>query len=202
MILDDNLSFSQHTDVLKSKLSRAAGILAKIRYFTSRDLLRTIYYALFDSHLRYANTIWAQSNNQNIKDISLIQRKAVRIINFENKFASINPIIKESKIVTLNNIVLLENCNLVMQHINKNLPSSFDNFFQILRNQNELNTRASSKNKVHIPQVRTTQYGLNSIKYKCATNWNNIQNNVDFNFNEEYLSINKFTEALKRKLFS
>ena len=104
--------------------------------------------------------------------------------------------------MTLNNIVLLENCNLVMQHINKNLPSSFDNFFQILRNQNELNTRASSKNKVHIPQVRTTQYGLNSIKYKCATNWNNIQNNVDFNFNEEHLSISKFTEALKRKLFS
>ena len=34
------------------KTLRANGILAKLRYYVTADILKTIHYALFDSHMR------------------------------------------------------------------------------------------------------------------------------------------------------
>ena len=40
-------------NTLKQKLNRANGILAKLRYYVISDVLKTIYYAFFNSHMRY-----------------------------------------------------------------------------------------------------------------------------------------------------
>ena len=49
LLLDANLNFKSHIDSLKTKLRQANCLLFKIRHYVSKDLLRTIYYALFDS---------------------------------------------------------------------------------------------------------------------------------------------------------
>ena len=54
VILDEHLSFNEYMNTLKQKSNRANGILAKPRYYISADILKTIYYALFDPHMRYA----------------------------------------------------------------------------------------------------------------------------------------------------
>ena len=64
---------------IRSKLSRSYGLVAKWRYFTKTDLLRTVYFAIFDSILRYAIQVWGQHRNQTIKEIEQIQEKAIRI---------------------------------------------------------------------------------------------------------------------------
>ena len=50
-ILDEHLTFQYHLQNLKLKLNRANCLLSKIRYYVKFPLLRTIYYALFDSQL-------------------------------------------------------------------------------------------------------------------------------------------------------
>jgi hypothetical protein len=42
--LDEHLNFNYHLKVLKTKLSRNCGLLAKLRYYTSEKLLRTVYF--------------------------------------------------------------------------------------------------------------------------------------------------------------
>ena len=54
----------------------------KIRHYTSSKLLTTIYYAVFESHMRYGCHIWGQTRNQHISDVVKLQKKEVRIINF------------------------------------------------------------------------------------------------------------------------
>ena len=49
-------------ELLKTKLNWANGLLAKIRHLVSKNLLRTIYFAIFDSHLRYGCHIWGQKD--------------------------------------------------------------------------------------------------------------------------------------------
>ena len=44
----------EYMNTLKQKLDRANGILAKLRYYVTADVLKTIYYAFFDSHMKYA----------------------------------------------------------------------------------------------------------------------------------------------------
>ena len=39
-------------NTLKPKRNRTNGILAKLRYYVTADVLKTIYYAFFDSRMR------------------------------------------------------------------------------------------------------------------------------------------------------
>ena len=60
VITDEHLSFNEYMNTLKQKLNRANGILAKLRYYVTADVLKTIYYAFFDPHMKYACHIWGQ----------------------------------------------------------------------------------------------------------------------------------------------
>ena len=123
--LEEHLTWSQHIKLLKSKLSRANGLLSKIRYYTSQELLRTIYYALFDSHVRYGCQIWGHSNSQLINDLAILQRKAMRILTFKDRFTPAGPLFKQLQILNLEQIIQSQNCLLPLNHINKSLPDTF-----------------------------------------------------------------------------
>ena len=69
LILDENLLFKYHFQSLKLKLNKANCLLSKVRYYVKLPLLRTIYYALFDSHPRYGCQIWDQRGNEYIESI-------------------------------------------------------------------------------------------------------------------------------------
>ena len=79
IVRDEHLTFIKHMELLKKKLNRANGILAKIRFYVSPALLRTIYFAVFESHLRYGCQIWGQTPNQKRTNLEVIQNKAIRI---------------------------------------------------------------------------------------------------------------------------
>ena len=55
IIVDEQFSWNQHLKMLKKKLSRANRLSAKPRYYLSPDLLRTLYFEIFESHLRYGS---------------------------------------------------------------------------------------------------------------------------------------------------
>ena len=54
VILQEHLEWNAHTNNLNTKLNRAIGLLAKIHHQIPKFLLRTLYYALFNSHIIYA----------------------------------------------------------------------------------------------------------------------------------------------------
>ena len=62
--LDQHLTFKQYMDTRNLKLNRANSLLAKIRYHVDSKLLRAIYFAIFESHLRYGCQLWRQDQNQ------------------------------------------------------------------------------------------------------------------------------------------
>ena len=91
VILDEHLSFNEHMNILKQKFNRENGILAKLRYYVSANTLKTIYYALFDSHMRYACQIWGQSHSKTFDMIQSAQKKALRIKNFKQSMEPSEP---------------------------------------------------------------------------------------------------------------
>ena len=202
LILDEHLTWTLHMKSLKTKLSIANGLLAKVRYSTSSELLRTIYHALFNSHLRHGCQVWGQSKTQQVKEISILQRKALRILTFNDRYTPAEPLFKEMKILRLNDIIQIENSLLVLNETNNALPEAFNEFFQSANNHHDHNTRDAIHKRINLPQVKTTQYGLNSMKYKSAKDWNNIQQKVtNFNVKENHVSKLKFVNALKIYFF-
>ena len=70
--LDWDLYFSQ----LKKKINRWIGLLAKIRHFTPKYLLKTLYFSLYNSNLIYDYQMWGQDQNEQFKKIEKTSRKS------------------------------------------------------------------------------------------------------------------------------
>ena len=98
IIVVKHFSWNQHLKMLKKNLSRANGLFVKAQYYLSSNLLRTIYFPTFKSHLRYGCQKWGQQKSQHITDISDLHRKAIKIKSFEGKYSPWKPMFKESSI--------------------------------------------------------------------------------------------------------
>ena len=70
------------------KLNRANALLFKIRNLVK--LLRTLYFTIFESHLNYCLLVWSQNCNA-INHFLILQKKALRIINFELRNSHSSP---------------------------------------------------------------------------------------------------------------
>ena len=55
---DTNLSWQFHAHNFSITLNRAKALLFKIRKYVSLKLLRSIYFAIFDSYLPYCCLVW------------------------------------------------------------------------------------------------------------------------------------------------
>ena len=200
--MDQLLSWDQHLKMLKQKLSTANGILAKVRYYLSPKLLRTFYFSIFEPHLRYGSTVWEQHSNHNLKDIANLQYKAILIINFKNRHTFLETLFKKTKLMTLNETIKSENRLLALHHINQCLPLSLK---YLLTNENDPQnyiTWNSANLQLALPQEKTTNYGLYSIRYRTTKYWNSVQNSLNLNFANNFVSPKKFLKAFKKNSHS
>ena len=95
--MDGSLTWKFQTEQIKSKLSRSCDLLAKLRYYIKPDLLRTVYFAIFDSIMRYVLQVWSQNRNTTLKEIEKLQNKAIRVMCFKSKLEPTKPLYRELK---------------------------------------------------------------------------------------------------------
>ena len=68
---DQNLNWKDHINKIAVKLNRTNALLFKMRNFANITILKTIYFAIFDSHINYANLVWAQNSNAMTRILTL-----------------------------------------------------------------------------------------------------------------------------------
>ena len=188
VLLHENLQWRTHIDSLITKLSTAVGLLSKIRYYVPKYLLRTIYFSIFNSHMIYTCQVWGQ-NLAKIKQISELQDKALRIINFKPKNYPVSELYKSNEILKLTDYIKLLNCMFVKNTLSANQIPIFNNFFKKTNEIHSHNTRHTSRNTVEIPQPMTESYGRYSARFQAATTWNNLQNILPIDMLSENYSI-------------
>ena len=106
VLLHEHFNWQPNIDSLVTKLSGAAGLLSKIRYYVPKYLLRTIYFSIFNSHMIHTCLIWEQ-NKCKVKKISELQDKPIRIINFKHKNYPVAELYKNSRILKLSHYIKL-----------------------------------------------------------------------------------------------
>ena len=170
--LDSTLSGGHHCELLTKKLNRANGMLSKIRHYVSPDELKSVYHAIFSSHMIYGSQVWGQSITTHTKKIFSLQRKALRIIQFADFHAPSEPIFKDKSILKLEDFIKLQNCLFVHDAIKNVGPDSFNTYFTKINEIHDINTVGSDLGCMFTPYRATTRYGLNSITRKCIVSWN------------------------------
>ena len=84
---------------------------------------------------------------------------------------------------------------MVLNFFNKEVPEAFQELFKIITNQHYYNTRAAYRNKLNLRQVKTAHYGLQSLKYKPAKAWNEVQTKISDKFDIGYWSKNRLSKS-------
>ena len=106
-------------------MNRANALLFKMRKYVSLKILRSIYFAIFDSYLSYCCLVWAQNcSTMNYK----FTKKAIRIINLQPRNFHTSPLFKQNSILKFQDKICLENILFVRKSLNNLSPSVFNTF--------------------------------------------------------------------------
>ena len=172
ILIDSHLKFDHHIDSLAPKLSRAVGMLSKLRHYVNKNTLRSVYFAIFSSIMSYGSIIWGNNQNKFVKRICGLQDKAIRTINFASNYDSRNPLYKNVRVLKFNDHIQIQNFLLAHDFFNNNLPESFNNFFSLVSRSHSHFTRAAANMHYNLPKARTSVYGLKCITYQSVLSWN------------------------------
>ena len=135
-------------------MNRANAVFFKIKNFVNVNSLKTIYYAIFDSHINYDNVIWAQNFNA-VNRVSILQKKALRTVSFQPKDCHSSPLFKKQSLLKFEDRIQLENVLLVSKYFNNILPSIFHKWFTLCSDIHHYNTAASSTSTLFKPSFET-----------------------------------------------
>ena len=211
MYLDKYLSWNYHLENLCQKLSRANGIISKLRHNVPIEICLQVYYAIFYSYLTYGCILWGLTVEENLKKIEVLQKKCLRIMTFSDINSHSNPLFLNLGLLKVRDIVKLQQLTLVYDYFGGSIPQDLQNLFSTNTDIDITNLRLRSGNKglLHIPAIKTVTYGNKSIKYHCSKLWNetfrngirmdsNLKHNVNFH---QIKSKNHLKRVLKKHFF-
>ena len=175
--IDQNLNWKDRINDIVVKLNGPNALLFKIRNFVNITILKTIYFAIFDSHINYANLVWAQ-NSYAMSRILALQKRPMRIITFQSRNCHSSPLFFKLKLLKFNDKVHLENVLLLSKYINSLLQPVFNNWFTFYSNVHNYETTSSATCKLFKPSFHTNLYGENSISVNAIDAWNKAQTSL------------------------
>ena len=117
--------------------------LFKMRKYVSCKILRSTYFAIFDSYLNCCCLVWVQ-NCSTVQRIVILQKKAVRRINFQPRNSHTSHLLKQSSILKFQYKMFLENILFVSNSLNNLSPSVFDTWLSFSSDQHERFYESSS----------------------------------------------------------
>ena len=129
---------------------------------------------MFDTHLNHANLIWDQNLNA-VSRIVILQKKALRIMNFQSRDSHSSPLFKSNHILKFEDKILIENILFINKSLNNLLPPIFKNWFTFCSDVHNYQTVSSTSDKIFKPSYRTDSFGKNSITIGAINSWNKTQ---------------------------
>ena len=145
---------------LASKLNRVNSVLSKLRHFVSSEILRSVYFAIFQSHVNCVSTAWGLTRYPQHKKI------------FSN-------ILKFVDITSAECCIFVNNC------FNMDSFSVFTENFKLasathsyIRSAKHSYIRSARSSLLFIPSYNTIRFGRKSVIHSTTLAWNLIQDKL------------------------
>ena len=100
LILQSNMSWSMHTDHISLKVSKAIGIIYRLKDVYPLLVLQTLYNTLILPYFNYCSLSWGATIS-NGNRLHLLQKKALRLNSNSNYIAHTEPIHKNLRLLKL-----------------------------------------------------------------------------------------------------
>ena len=125
MYIDNYLSWNYHTTC--TKLSRANGILSKLRHNVPLETCLQVCYAIFYLHLIYGCNIWGHTSEEILHKIEVLQKKCLKIITFSDFNSHTNSFVN-LKLLKVKYLIKLHQLKLVFEFYEQVIPTDLFTF--------------------------------------------------------------------------
>ena len=105
VIIDSKLIRKTHILKIKGKLKKCVAILYKCSKVIDTNTLRTLYCSLFLPHVNFCCEIWGMASGTNTNCIKVLQKRAIRAICKEYKYAHTSVLFHNLRLLKFSDLV-------------------------------------------------------------------------------------------------
>ena len=175
VIIDDSLTWSNHTTHVLNIISKYSGILFRLKDILSGNTLFSLYNTLVLPHLMYCNLAWADSNNTKLQSIHLKQKRIIRLCSNSHWFTHTPPLFKNFNTLTIYDIHKLLKGLFMYNYTFNHLPHNFTDYFVLNRSIHGYSTRIS---QLYRPHNFKFNLARNTIRRQGPLLWNSTDVNL------------------------
>ena len=182
--VDERLTWHFHIDAILKTVSRNLFLLSKLWHYVTIDALKAFFYAHCLSHINYASTIWCNTDDDHVKKINRLHKRAVKLM-YRDSNLSVEQRYEHLEILTLKDqfsynactLVFKQSCGLVPEYLQALLPC---------QNKRTLDfTKPTSTSRLNLTQA--------GFVYSSISAWNSLPRNC-----KSRSSLSTFKNTLRR----
>ena len=175
LILNQNLTFSQHIYSIQTKLSKSVGLLFKLNKFLPASTLKLMYDSLIKPYLTYAIEAWYSAPKYLTDKVLILQKKSIRAINSLPYNEHTSKYFKEMKILKLPDLYRENLVTYFFNTVNKNANLNISQFIEHNQNIHQYPTR--NRTNIHLPLFRKTHTQAGFL-YRGIKAWNELSGDL------------------------
>ena len=194
VLIDYELSWKNHINLICLKISRTVGILAKLRHSIPLRPLLNIYQALINPYLYYGICAWGYAPKTYLNKILLIQKRAPHLIYFTDYKQHAVPFFLKSKVFPLSFIYFDCLCSIMWDVANNSAPENIKRAFTRISEVHSYPTRSSLNDDFYTEHSRLEKMRSSFLRVGPKI-WNSLPSDM------RNLPKSTFRKKIRNKLF-
>ena len=131
VFIDKNLNWSHHINHLTFIISRNIGVISRSKYLLNRQSLLLLYNALVLPYINYCCLVWGFTYPSYVRKIEILQKRVIRIIDNQHRFAHANPIFKKLGLLKVQDIAQQQLLTVMLRKLHETLPAELSGLFTL-----------------------------------------------------------------------
>ena len=168
VVIDNKLNWREHITHVKNKISKCIGILQRAKDKLNTRLLIVLYNTLILPHFTYCITVWGRTYKKYINQLSLIQKKTIRIIMHTHRLVHTAPLFQRLNLLTLDQLHTYHSLLLAHKVVNRKAPVVM-NFLISTQKEHQYSTRSNTFLNLSFRKLNIARFGF---KYHLPKLWN------------------------------
>ena len=193
VIIDNKLTWSDHTKNVTKKISKGIGVIIKARKYFNKETLLNLYNTMVLPFLSYCIHVWGRSADIHLDKMYKLQKKIVRIITGVPPRTHSQPLFIELKLMTVHQIYEYYVGVFMYKLYHKHLPPLFY-MFERTSNVHNYSTRQCDSFYInYVPTLRSQR----TIKITGPKLWNIFSSKINIHY-----KIGSYKTHLKKAILS
>ena len=147
IMLDENLSWKSHIEMVGNKISKVTGILYRLKNVFPENVLFVLYNSLIVSYMNYGLLLWGIHSHK----LELLQKKALRLMTNSNYLAHTTPLLIKHGLLNVRDMYKLKLLKFHYKPSYDLLPPYFNKYIEIIEQKPARDLRFQY---IHAPLVK------------------------------------------------